>query len=226
MGGILVKQDLNWRKKTMRYGPFQYLQEKGITVEERFIETILLEKGHLLYQPPQRITPIFEILSGAVKIGSYSPEGEEVCYDILRPGDFFGNLQYLNGQFSEFSKTLTSTELRVYDVDFFKNLVTNTPKLADWFMKELVSRWCRAEDRLYAVRSLTPHEKVKKILPHFQCSIKDASGKSFQLQKIVTFQDIADLTGLTRQTVSKVMREGMGSTPKVQKTMYGLKRAK
>lgn len=191
----------------MKNGPFNYLVEEGIEVSGRLMETILLEKGHLIYQPPQRITPIYEILSGAVKIGSYSPEGEEVCYDILRPGDFFGNLQYLNGQFSEFSKTLTSTELRVYDVYFFKNLVTNTPKLADWFMKELVSRWCRAEDRLYAIRSLNPEEKVKKILPNFQGQILDASGKSFLLQKIVTFQDIADLTGLTRQTVSKVMQK-------------------
>lgn len=197
----------------MQYGPFQYLQEEEIAVSGKLMETIFLEKGHLIYQPPQRITPIFEILSGAVKIGSYSPEGEEVCYDILRPGGFFGNLQYLNGQFSEFSKTLTATELRVYDVDFFKQMVTNSPKLAEWFFKELVSRWCRAEDRLYAVRSLNPREKVKKILPYFQDQIKDATGKSFQLQKIVTFQDIADLTGLSRQTVSKVMHEGI-SRPK------------
>lgn len=199
------------------FGPFEYLIEEQIAVSERLLVTIILEKGHLIYQPPQWVTPIYEILSGAVKIGSYSPEGEEVCYDILRPGDFFGNLQYLNGQFSEFSKTLTATELRVYDVDFFKNLVTHTPKLSEWFIKELVSRWCRAEDRLYAVRSLTPQEKVKKLLPNFQIPIMDASGKSFQLQKIVTFQDIADLTGLTRQTVSKVMREGIGRPTKSQK---------
>lgn len=192
--------------KQMNYGPFNYLKEEGIVVSGKLMETIIVGKGHLIYQPPQRATPIFEILSGAVRIGSYSPEGEEVCYDILRPGDFFGNLQCLSGQFSEFSKTLTATELRVYDVDFFKQLVTNTPKLAEWFFKELVIRWCRAEDRLFAVRSLTPQEKVKKILPYFQDEIKDASGKSFLLQKIVTFQDIADLTGLSRQTVSKVMQ--------------------
>lgn len=201
----------------MSNGPFSYLVEEKIEVSKRLLETVQLEKGHLIYQPPQRITPIFEIVSGAIKIGSYSPEGEEVCYDILRPGDFFGNFQYLNGQFSEFAKTLTATELRVYDVDFFKQLVTNTPKLAEWFFKELVSRWCRAEDRLYAIRSLNPQEKVKKILPYFQDQIKDASGKSFHLLKIVTFQDIADLTGLTRQTVSKVMQEGITRPRKVAK---------
>lgn len=186
------------------------------------METSILEKGHLIYQPPQRATPIFEILSGAVRIGSYSPEGVEVCYDILKPGDFFGNFQYLNGQFSEFSKTLVSTELRVYDVDFFKQLVINSPKLSEWFFKKLVGRWCRAEDRLFAVKSLSPQDKVKKILPYFLVEIKDASGKTFLLQKIVTFQDIADLTGLSRQTVSKVMHKEFLKTVKISSTEYTL----
>lgn len=191
----------------MKTGPFNYLIEEGIKVSGKLMESVYLEKGHLIYQPPQRITPIYEIISGAVKIGSYSPDGVEVCYDILKPGDFFGNLQYLNGQFSEFSKTLSTVELRAFDPDLFKQLVTNQPTLSEWFFKELVSRWCRAEDRLYAVRSLDAPEKVKRILPYFQDQIKDASGKTFNLLTLVTFQDIADLTGLTRQTVSKVMRE-------------------
>lgn len=191
----------------MKYGPFAHLVEVGLDESGRLPETIQLQKSHLIYQPPQLITPIFEIVSGAVKIGSYSPEGNEVCYDILRPGDFFGNFQYLQGQFSEFSKTLTFTELRVYKVDFFKQLVANQPKLAEWFFKELVIRWCRAENRLYAIRSLDPAEKVNRILPYFQDQIIDAKGKTFNLRKMVTLQDIADLTGLTRQTVSKVLQK-------------------
>lgn len=191
----------------MKYGLFNYLVDEGIEVSCKSMGAIHLDKGHLIYRPPQRITPIFEIVIGAVKIGSYSPDGVEVCYDILKPGDFFGNLQYLNGQFSEFAKTLTTAELRAYDPDFFKQLVTHQPKLSEWFCKELVSRWCRAEDRLYAVRSLNAPEKIKRILPYFQEQITDASGKTFHLLKLITFQDIADLTGLTRQTVSKVIRK-------------------
>ncbi len=193
----------------MKYGPYYYMVDEGITVSNKSMEFIRFEKGHLIYQPPQSITPIFEIVGGAVKIGTYSPEGLEVCYDILKPGDFFGNLNYLNGQFFEFAKTLTKTELRTYDAEFFKGLINHHPKLSDWFCKELVSRWCRAEDRLYAVRSLDASEKVRRILPYFRDQISDASGHTTNLLKLITFQDIADLTGLTRQTVSKVIREDL-----------------
>ena len=207
----------------MKYGPFAYLAENGIEVNGKLLETIQLKKGHLIYQPPQLITPIFEIVCGAVKIGSYSPEGNEVCCDILRPGDFFGNLHYLKGQFSEFSKTLTSTELRVYDADFFKQLVANQPKLAEWFFKELVIRWCRAENRLYTIRILKPEEKVNRILPYFQDQITDAEGKTFNLRKMVTIQDIADLTGLTRQTVSKVLQKDVLRPNKSRKKYFDRK---
>jgi CRP-like cAMP-binding protein len=190
----------------MKHGPFTYLLEEVLEGSGKMMESYHLEKGHLIYQPPQRITPIFEIVSGAVRIGSYSPAGEEVCYDILKPGDFFGNLNCLGGQFSEFAKSLTPVELRAYDADFFKETIYNNPKLSAWFFKELVRRWCRAEDRLYAVRSLDAAEKIKRILPYFQDQITDSSGKTNPLLKLITFQDLADLTGLTRQTVSKVMR--------------------
>jgi CRP-like cAMP-binding protein len=190
----------------MKRGPYHYLLEESMAGGGKLIEGIIYEKNHLIYQPPQRITPIFEIVSGAVRIGSYSPAGEEVCYDILKPGDFFGNLNCLGGQFSEFAKSLTPVELRAYDADFFKETIYNNPKLAAWFFKELVRRWCRAEARLYAVRSLDAAEKVKRILPYFQEQITDPSGKTSPLLKLITFQDLADLTGLTRQTVSKVMR--------------------
>ena len=110
-------------------------------------------------------------------------------------------------EFSEFAKTLTTVELKSYDRDYFKKLVTHQPKLSEWFFGELVNRWCRAEDRLYAVRSLDATEKVKRIIPYFQEQISDDTGKTFELLKLITFQDIADLTGLSRQTVSKVMHK-------------------
>ncbi|MFC3415389.1 cyclic nucleotide-binding domain-containing protein [Algoriphagus hitonicola] len=79
----------------------------------------------------------------------------------------------------------------------------------------MVSRWCRAEDRLFAVRSLDAIEKVKRILPHFQETISDAQGINHHLMSLITYQDIADLTGLTRQTVSKVLKDELVGRPKL-----------
>lgn len=191
----------------MEFSPYNFLSAKNPEAISKYVNTVEFEKGQLLYQPPQRITPIYEIVSGAIRIGTYSPKGMEVCYDILRPGEFFGNLRYLNGQFSEFAKALSWVIVREYDCDFFKRVTVVDPDISQWFNIQLVKRWSRAENRLYAVRSLDPGSRVKKIMVDFQNQIEDSSGRMINLQKIVTLQDIADLTGLTRQTVSKVLKE-------------------
>ena len=190
----------------MDFSLFNYLKENEVEGISQ-VKALEIEKGELLYQPPQRITPIYEIVKGAIRIGSYSPNGEEICFDILKPGDFFGNLQYLNGQFSEFAKSLTPVVLRSYDLAFFKKITTQIPTVSEWFSHKLVSRWCRAEDRLFAVRSLNAQEKVQRILKQFQEHIEDGTGRKHSIVNLLTLQDMADLTGMTRQTVSKVIKE-------------------
>jgi CRP-like cAMP-binding protein len=163
-----------------------------------------VEKGVYLYQPPVKTTPIYEIVSGIVKIGSYTQAGEEVCFDILGSGEFFGNLNYLDGQFFEFSKTLTQVKLRVNEIDYFKDIIINIPEVSEWFNRKVVMRWWKAENRLYSIRSLDVEEKVKKVLTDFYKMDEIRDFKA--LKKLLTLQDIADLTGLTRQTVSKLLK--------------------
>jgi CRP-like cAMP-binding protein len=158
-------------------------------------------RGIYLYQPPVKFTPIYEIVSGLVKIGTYSSDGKEVCFDILGPGDFFGNLRYLEGQFFEFSKSLTNVELRIYEHDFFRTLIVHEPAVSEWFNHQVVKRWCRAEDRLFAIRDQDARGKIQKVLTGFQ------SIRPEDYHRYITYQDLADLTGLTRQTVSKVMKK-------------------
>lgn len=72
----------------MDFNLFDYLTEKKGAIAFNEVGTIYVKKGIILYQPPQRNTPIYEIVQGAIRIGTYSPIGEEVCYDILKTGDF------------------------------------------------------------------------------------------------------------------------------------------
>ncbi len=191
----------------MEFSPYNFLTTKDPDGLAKHVSTVEKCKGEYLYQPPTRFTPIFEIVYGLVKIGSYSPDGKEVCYDVLQPGEFFGNLRYLDGRFFEFSRCLTSTLLRTYDSDFFKKITIEVPEVSGWFNHQIVKRWCRAEERLFSIRSKSPDEKVQSILKAYQSGIKDANQKTISPKMYMSLQDVADLTGLTRQTVSKVIRE-------------------
>jgi CRP-like cAMP-binding protein len=188
------------------FGPFDFLAEKDPEFWGRFMEELWAEKGCILYHPPINVTPMYQIQSGLVKIGGYSEEGKEVCYDILQPGEFFGNLRYLDGKFFEFAKVLKTVKLRKFDSDYFKYLVVHEPTVSEWFNKQVVKRWCRAEERLFSIRSLNPDERVSRVVSFYGNDLISESKKKTTIMNFISIQDIADLTGLTRQTTSKILR--------------------
>ena len=120
--------------------------------------------------------------------------------------DFFGNLKYLNGQFSEFARTLVKTRLRLYPLDFFRYLIVYEPEISEWFNYYIVKRWCSAETKLFKSHARTD-KKVENLLQAMDLPVKDADGASFNLLQLMTKQDIGDLVGATRQTVATALKK-------------------
>ncbi|SJZ38955.1 Crp/Fnr family transcriptional regulator [Sediminibacterium ginsengisoli] len=186
-------------------GLFQYLCNKGIPVKGK-VTNVLLKKGAQLYGPPQRFTNIYEIISGAVKVGRLSPKGEERIYEILAPGEFFGNLAVLGDDFCEFCKTMSATEVRSYDLPFFKHLITHDPVVAAWFYPKIVYRWNKTETLLAYIRSFEPRERIQLLYTDLRKQIFTADNRLVYLNKLLSYTDMADLTATTRQLVADTMK--------------------
>ena len=174
---------------------------------DRHVTTKTFKRGTFIYQPAENMKYMFEVVEGAIKIGSYSDEGEEVTYDVLQKGDFFGNLKYLNGQFFEFSKTLVDTEVRLYELSFFKSVIINDLKVSEWFTFYLIKRWCSAEKKLVKMNSKSIYEKLNFLRQHFGQRVEDIHHKSYVLFNLLTKKDLGDLVGTTRQTVASALKK-------------------
>ena len=164
-------------------------------------------KGELIYVPGQTLHHMFEIVEGAVKLGSYSQDGEEVVYDVLSKGDFFGNLKYLDDQFFEFSKVLVDTKIRFYDLGFFKEIIVAQREVSDWFHYYTVKRWCDAEFRLLKINARHVMEKLQFLHDRFDKKVTDIHGRQFTLFNLLTQKDLADVIGATRQTVASSLKK-------------------
>ncbi|KYG76620.1 Crp/Fnr family transcriptional regulator [Roseivirga echinicomitans] len=185
----------------------EYLRSSDDYSLDRVVKEIYVAKDQLIYQPGQHTNSIYEIVSGAVKLGSYGSQGQDITYDILSAPDTFGNLKYLNGQFFEFAKTIIPCHLRVYQLDFFKRIIVEDSKVSEWFNKNAVRRWSIAESRLFSIRSANSLERLQVIYNEFDKEVSDAENKKHHLFTLLTKQEIGDLTGMTRQTVSQVIKK-------------------
>lgn len=171
------------------------------------ISEVIIEKNNHIYKPPNNEGFIYEIVSGAVKLGSYSDKGEEYVHDILKGGDFFGNLRYLNGQFFEFSKALIDTRIRIYELSYFKKTIINDSNLSDWFISYLLKRWCISEKRMGNISSNKIEERITYLMELFNISVNDSKGNEFLLFELLTQKDLGDLSGATRQTISSLLKK-------------------
>lgn len=187
-------------------GLYDYLAQKQVSGLKEKVAHFTLKKGAQLYGAPQRFTNLYEIISGAVKLGRLSPKGKECIYEILTPGEFFGNLSVLNDRpFNEFSKTLTATEIRSYDISFFKEQLTD-PQVAAWFYPKIVSRWYKTESLLFYIRSFEPRKRIQQVHADMHKKIPTAHSREVFLDKLISYSDIADLTATTRQLVAETMK--------------------
>jgi len=186
---------------------YNYLKEQNYPILSDYVEEITVKRNEYIYRPPFADNFIYEIVSGAIKLGSYSESGEEFVYDVIRTGDFFGNLKYLNGQFFEYSKSLISTDIRIYDLKFFKKQVTENPKLAEWFISYIVKRWCISEKKLGKINERGTDEKLQYLMQSLDMLVYDTNKKEHLLFHLLTQKDLADLMGTTRQTISTMLKK-------------------
>jgi len=175
---------------------------------DEHIRTIEVRKGEYVYLPSEPMNSMFEVMQGVIKLGSYSEEGTETVYEILQPGEFFGNLKYLDDKlFVEFSKALVNTRLRVYKLPFFKRIIVHDPVVAEWFNKRVVLRWWKAENKLFKASSENARSKIIALYKEMNRMAADCQGKEHHLFSLLTKKDIGDIIGATRQTVATTLKD-------------------
>lgn len=164
-----------------------------------------------MYQPGDPQTHIHLIEKGVVKIGSYSPDGERVVYDVLQPGEFFGDLNYLsNGiEFFEFARATTSVTVLSATLPFFKHVIVHDPVVSEWFNGNVVRRWWKAETRLLHMTRGDIDIRLDNLRKEYDKFVSDSEGRPHNVFDLLSHQVIADLTGSTRQTISKKLKEAM-----------------
>lgn len=174
---------------------------------------IKFEKGDFIYLPDDLSVHMYTLMQGAVKIGSYSPAGKEVMFDCILPAEFFGNLKFLNGNFFiEYAKALVDVQVMEIKVSHFKDLVRQNLDIANWLHEVMTLRWYRAESRLFRISAEKPVERVRYLLPLLEQRVTDSHGQTHSIGDLLSYQDIADLCGLSRQSAARYLKDLRGKT--------------
>ncbi len=149
------------------------------------------------------------LVQGTIKIGIYSPDGREIIKSIQHPYTMFGELGLTGeGQRAEFACAMNQeVKYLLVHVADFRRLIQQNFDLAQAVMLYLGDRLRKAERQWESLIL----KDVRTRIVEFLKESADERGRQVGYETLVkhglTQQDIANLVGASRQTVTAILNE-------------------
>jgi len=164
------------------------------------------ENGNLIFLEESEGKNLFFVVEGSVKVTRLSKDGREVILAMLNAGDFFGEMSLLDGEARSANViALEKTEVLSLNRNDFLVVLHDYPKIAIQLLKEMTSR-LRKSDRQIVSLSLSDAEKrIALCIVRFADEQGIIKNGQVTIPKIPIQQDIANMAGTSRETVSRAM---------------------
>src|SRR5258705_3863657 len=169
-----------------------------------------VNQGEYVYFEAYRHPNIYYIRTGLVRLGYLDGQGNKIVKDILRPGDFFGQVslqsENLNGEFAQAFKT--NVTICSFTLDHFNQILANHPKLALKYSRISGYRIRRFEGRLENILRNDMKTRLTMFLDQLLVEVRESArwfGKEVRIPNYLTHEDIAQLIGTSRQTVTSLL---------------------
>jgi len=152
---------------------------------------------------------IFFLIKGVIKIGSHSSDGKEVIKTILHPLSMFGELGVVGEPHrKDFARVMNSdAQFFSLKVEDFKRLMRSNSTVTNQVLNIVGERLRSVENRL---ESLIFKDARTRIIDFIK-ETADKRGRQVGFETLIkhslTQQDIANITGTSRQTVTSVLNE-------------------
>lgn len=149
---------------------------------------------------------MYVIREGRVKVTKLSDEGREKILNFLDEGGFFGEMALLDRAPRIASvKTLKPVRLLALSRTDFLNALRTSPDLAMAVIQELVRRLREVDEQASSLSFQRVKERTKGLLRRL--AQESADDPERRTTAALTHQQIADMIGTSRETVTRVVKE-------------------
>lgn len=169
--------------------------------------------GGTVFEQGARADAFFLLLHGRLKVTQVTPDGQQVMVRVVHPGDLFGFARALaRPDYPGTARAAVDSSVLCWPMSEWASVIEGDPQLALSAMQTIGQRLDEAHTRL---RELSTQE-VERRVAHAVLRLIETAGRAEAGGTRVDFpisrQDIAEMTGTTLHTVSRLMSawEGRG----------------
>ena len=149
---------------------------------------------------------MYIILLGKVKVIRTTEDGKEIILAIHQSGSFFGEMSLIDGKTSPASVVATEDSLIsiISKKDFF-SIIFSQNKITRNLLEILCERLRKSWDTIQLLNFNNAAQRTKMLFLMLSEEYGEKSPEGIILNIKLTHQDISDMTGLTRETVTRVI---------------------
>jgi CRP/FNR family cyclic AMP-dependent transcriptional regulator len=164
------------------------------------------KKNHVILHEEDTNSFMYIIVQGKVKIYQIGSQGKEMILSVHGSGEFFGEMSLIDGKTDPATvAAMESSIIAVISRNDFYDLLHSQKKILENLLELLCSRLRESWKKIQMLNFNDAAQRIKMLLlilseDHGE---KTQSGSTLRIKLI--HQNIADMTGLTRETVTRVL---------------------
>ncbi len=165
-------------------------------------------RGEIIFFENDSEKKLYLLVDGQVKLSMLSSEGREKVMTILQAGDIFGEISLFDHDPHPLTaEVLEKARLMILDWNDLEEIIMKQPRLALKIIEALSKK-----TRLLAsqVRDLVFHDakgRLANLLIRFAEDFGQKVDEGIMIEIILTHQEIANLLGVSRVTVTKTLNK-------------------
>lgn len=199
---------------------FQSMSDEDLDVVLAMATVRQLPEGAAAFEQGETAMEFFALLHGRLKVVQTTPDGQQVVVRHVSPGDIFGIARAMRRpDFPATAIAVVESLALAWPSSQWEPFIARSPVLA---MNALQTVGQRLQDAHTRIRELST-EEVERRVAHALLRLVQQAGKKTDEGILIDFpvtrQDIAEMTGTTLHTVSRVMTawEGRGLVASARK---------
>ncbi|MCF3641711.1 Crp/Fnr family transcriptional regulator [Rhizobium sp. TRM95111] len=163
-------------------------------------------QGDVVFAQGEQAVCFYLLLHGRLKVMQVTEDGQQIIVRVVHPGDLFGFAKALQRpDYPGTARAATDSVIISWPTDLWNHFVEQNPRLAVSAMQTIGQRLEEAHTR---IREMSTQE-VERRVAHAVLRLSRQAGRQeehgIRIDFPITRQDIAEMTGTTLHTVSRIL---------------------
>lgn len=163
-------------------------------------------KNHIILHEEDTNSFMYIIIQGKVKIYQIADEGKEMILSVHGTGEFFGEMSLIDGKTDPATVAAMEPSLiAVISRNDFYDMLYSQKKILENLLELLCSRLRESWKKIQMLNFNDAAQRVKMLLLMLAEDYGDKTSEGTTLRIKLIHQNMADMTGLSRETVTRVL---------------------